>query len=301
MNKRGSTLIVVLVALGFISFLSLILVEYALWRTNLSNVNRNLIQLHEAQRLAESSTRSYLERTLPDSPVLPPEKTLEWTLPPGDISVTAKVKSLNAKISLNRFKKADATESFRRVVESLLDQLNYPNRAMKELARWIVPPEEQVNLGPGPYGGYDYSAPERKILHTDELELVSGFKEIGVTGDFREVFTVYGSGTVNPLHFSPEQWELLESALGDRLPNLPPTALRTNGTLRRYLRQDNNWSEIKEAVPFLSRRDDSFRVDFYVRKGTTRLARSSVYTFNYEEKELSLTTRFPVAFNSRED
>lgn len=293
-SERATTLIVVLIALGFISFLSIILVEYGLWQTQLNSVNRDLLQLHQAQRLAESRTRSYLKETLPDSPVLPSKKTLEWTLPPDDITVRATIRSLNAKISLNRFKQANATESFRDLVKTILEELNYPDRTMKELARWIVSEQEASGLGQGPYGGYSYGAPHRKILHIDEIKLISGFRAIGLKPQFRKIFTVYGTGNINPLHFTPEQWKLVKEALGNRVPDLPPSALRNRKTLSSYLSREKVWGTISESVPFFTKQDDSFRVDYRVTKGETQLGRRSIMTFSYENEELTLESRYPV-------
>lgn len=294
-TEKGTTLIVVLIALGFISFLSLILVEYGLWHSRLDSVNRDIVYLQQAHRLAESRTASYLSQTLPDSSVINQGKTLEWTLPPDDIQVEATIRSLNAKISLNRFREANATESFRDLVEGLLDELNYPDRTMQELARWIVSEKQQSGLGSSPYGGYGYSAPHRKILHLDEITLISGFKEIGLKEEFRRLFTVYGEGTLNPLHLTPDQWELLKNVLGKRLPNLPQSALRNQRTLREYLEQDDVWGELSETFPFFTKKDDSFRVDYRLKQGNTLLGRRTIMTFDYEEEVITPESRYPVA------
>ncbi|MFB6344168.1 MAG: hypothetical protein ABEK50_00140 [bacterium] len=293
-SESGSTLIVVLIALGFISFLSVSLAEYGMWNSQVSYMNKDMVYAHQANRLAAGRTKTYLKETLPDSSVLPDHKRLEWTLPPDEIKVSAEIKPLNSKISLNRFKEADAGQQFRDLVKGILDDLNYPDRTMRELARWIVSEEEQSGLGTSPYGGYDYSAPNREILHMDEIKLISGFKAIGIKDRFREFFTVYGSGLINPLHFSPEQWELFANALDEKLPAVPQTALQSQKTLREYLNREEVWGEISGAVPFFTNQDDSFLVDYTIRAGGFQMKRRSIMTFNYEKKTVTVKTRYPI-------
>lgn len=292
-ESDGYTMLVVLIALGFVSSLSVMIVEYGLWQAQVHSVESSLVELHQAQRYASDRARSFLEETRADSPVLTGTVEREWSLPP-DVTVRFEARSLNGKVSLNRFRRRNATEEFSELVRSLLTDMNYPPRVMKELARWIIAEENRPNLGSGRYAGYDYSPPGRAIHQVDELRLVSGFRSIGLNEEFRGTFTVHGTGNINPLHFTPERWERFESALGPDFPRIPPAALQNESTLRNYLKQDAAWEEVSASYDFFTRKDDSYVVDHRLEKNGVVKRTREIYIYDAEKETMNRKTRYPV-------
>jgi hypothetical protein len=290
-NRQGYTLIVVLLGMAFISSLSLVLVQYGRWQTKIKSVQSNIYKLQQARRVASGWSQHYLKNTLPDSPVLNGPIKRKWSLPP-DITVQAKIKSLNGKINLNRFQRANAGKVFLNLVESMLEDMNYPNRVMRELAQWIIPEENRTGLNRAGYAGYNYSPPERAIYQMDEIKLISGFKAIGLTEEFRQTFTIYGSGDLNPLHFAPDEWRRFERAVGPNLPNIPEAALQNNETLRKYLQQETVWSELTNKLQFLTKRDNSFKISIRAKRHQTVRRTESIYTYNYDKKRINVRARF---------
>lgn len=289
----GYTMLVVLIALGFVSSLSVMIVEYGLWQAQVHSVESSLVELHQAQRFASDNTKRFLEETRPDSPVMTGTVEREWTLPP-DVTVRTRLRSLNGKVSLNRFRTANASEEFSELVRSLLTDMNYPPRVMKELGRWIIEEENRPNLGQGRYAGYDYSPPGRAIHQLDELRLVSGFRSIGLTEEFRSTFTVHGTGNINPLHFTPERWERFESALGSDFPRIPPAALQNQSTLRNYLEQEAVWEEVSGSYNFFTREDDSYQAFHRLEKNGVVKRTREVYVYDGEQETIERKTRYPV-------
>lgn len=291
-HERGYILIVALLAVGFISSVSLVFVQYANWQSQLVHTESTLHRLHQAQEASDYRVQNYLKNTLSDSNVIE-NRTIEYDLPPN-ITVESKIRSLNSKINVNRLKKGGSKESFQRLVGTLLDELNYPERTMAELKRWISSENEFRGGKSDRYGGYQYSAPHRKLLHLDEVGLISGFKEIGLKQEFQNIFTVYGSGSINPLHFTPEKWNMVSKAFPDSVEPLPARALRSSGSLRTYLKEDSNWNQISDEIAYFKRKDDSFRVDTQLKQNSVQLNMRSIYTYDDEKKKINLKTQFTI-------
>lgn len=241
--------------------------------------------------MASGWSEYYLKETLADSDIINGTIEREWTLPPN-LKIKAELVSLNDKINLNRLRKDDTSETFRELVVSLLEEMNYPNRVKRTLIQWMQKEGDKPGSSTNRYGGYKYSAPKRKILHLDELNLISGFKEIGLSEELLETFTVHGSGNVNPLHFTPEKWERYESALGPDFPSLPQAALQNSQTLRNYLKQEQVWSDISSEFDFFTNKDDSFRITYYFNLNGTIKRSEEIYLYNSDSEETKLSTRY---------
>lgn len=290
-RSDGYALIIVLVAMAFISSLSLLLVQYGQWQAQVQHVGSDLQKISQAQKMASGWSEYYLKETLADSDIINGTIEREWTLPPN-LKIKAELVSLNDKINLNRLRKDDTSETFRELVVSLLEEMNYPNRVKRTLIQWMQKEGDKPGSSTNRYGGYKYSAPKRKILHLDELNLISGFKEIGLSEELLETFTVHGSGNVNPLHFTPEKWERYESALGPDFPSLPQAALQNSQTLRNYLKQEQVWSDISSEFDFFTNKDDSFRITYYFNLNGTIKRSEEIYLYNSDSEETKLSTRY---------
>jgi hypothetical protein len=284
-NEQGSTLIVVLLVLGFFAFTSVYFVQYARWMRNVKSVPAGLVHSDQALRFARHRVHRELDRRLSDTGVLASPLQLQWTLPPS-ITVETTIRSLNRKLNLNQL--LDSSRG-RELLDQLLDEFGYPPRSLTELQYWTASGDTKTS-NPR-YGGYDYQAPRRHIYHRDELSLVSGFMQVGVSPGFDRLFTVHGTGGFNPLHLTPDQWDLLTSFLRLDVPTLPDEAREDQKAFRSYLRRDSVWSAVQERFPFMTKRDDSFQVDYRISSmGVTRRYRS-IYTYNHLNNELRLKSR----------
>jgi len=290
-DDKGYTILVVLVAIGFISSFSVLVVYYGQWQAQVQSIEENLVKLGQAERFASGWTRNHLKKTLPDSPVLEPFNR-KWSLEPG-ITVRIHVESLNSKINLNRLSEQNTSRDFVELVDEILTEMNYPDRTTENLVHWMTPVESREG-GAGQYAGYGYSAPGRKIRQMDEVRLISGFRELGLTEEFRNFFTVHGSGDVNPLHFSPEQWRILASNLGGVLPRIPSAALQNERTLRQYLKQDPIWDELSGAYGFFTREDDSFLATYHLEQGGPLRRSRAVLEYDGESESVDRQTRYTV-------
>jgi hypothetical protein len=290
-GKEGYTILIVLVALGFISSFSVLIAYYGQWQAQVQSIEENFVKLGQAERFASGWTRNYLKETLPDSPVLEPVRR-EWSLDP-DVTVRIRLKSLNAKIGLNRLNDQNTTQDYVQLVDGILTEMNYPDRTTEELIRWMTPAENREG-GSGQYAGYGYSPPGREIRQIDEVQLISGFREIGLKEKFRKIFTVHGSGDLNPLHFSPEQWKLLEGNLGEDLPRIPSAALQNERTLRQYLKQDPVWDELSGTYDFFTREDDSFLATYYLEEGGVVRRAREVLKYDGESENVDRRTRYTI-------
>lgn len=290
-GEEGYTILIVLVAVGFISSFSVLIVYYGQWQAQVQSIEENFVKLGQAERFASGWTRNHLKETLPDSPVLKPLNR-EWSLEPN-ITVRIHVESLNAKINLNRLNDQNTSRDFVELVDEILTEMNYPDRTTKELVGWMTPAESRQG-GSGQYAGYGYSAPGREIRQMDEVQLISGFREVGLSEEFRDFFTVHGSGDLNPLHFSPDQWKLLAGNLGGDLPRIPSAALQNERTLRRYLRQDPIWDELSGAYGFFTREDDSFLATYYLEQGGVVRRSQEVLEYDGESESVDRKTRYTV-------
>ncbi len=290
-GDEAYTILIVLIAIGFISSFSVLIVYYGQWQAQVQSIEENYVTLGQAERFASSWSQNHLKETLPDSPVLEPVNR-EWFLDP-DITVRIRLESLNAKINLNRLNDRDTSREFLKLVDGILKELNYPDRTTEELVRWITPVENRAG-GTGQYASYGYSAPGREIRHMDEVKLISGFRDIGLSEEFRRIFTVHGSGELNPLHFTPEQWRLLAENLGGDRPRIPSSALQNNQTLRAYLKQDPVWDELSGAYGFFTRRDDSFLATYYLKRGGVIRRAEEVLEYDGESESVDRLTRYTV-------
>ncbi len=285
---RGSALLVVLMVMGFFSLLSVLFVQYAQWQSNLKGVPRRTLAGDEALRFARDRVHQTLKKNLSDTGVLPSPTEKNWQLKPS-LVIKARLVSLNSKLNLNTLL-SDTHVRESRFVGTMLDELGYPPRAYDELRDWVDPNPE----GPdATYAGLGYHAPGRKIQHLDEVELVSGFIQPGVSTRFRQLFTVYGTGTFNPLHLTPEEWRVLRKTGGLDLPALPDEARSDPSTFREFLRREEVWNSLEGRYPFLTRRDDSFRVDYTIKAGSVTRHVRSIYEYRHLTNTLIIETRYP--------
>jgi hypothetical protein len=292
-GEEGYTLLLVLVAIGFISSFSVLVVYYGQWQAQVQSIEENLVKLNQAEKFASGWTRENLKESLSDSSVLEPVDR-EWNLEPG-ITVRVHVESLNDKINLNELGGQKTSRTFVEMVDSLLTDMNYPDRTTKELVRWMTPEENRPGGGSGQYAGYGYTAPGRDIRHLDEVRLISGFRDIGLSDEFRKMFTVYGTGNINPLHFTPEQWQKFTRSLGGDVPTIPSAALQNRQTLQQYLKQDPIWEELSGSYDFFVREDDSFLATYYLeREKVVRRARE-VLVYDGEQETIDRRTRFTIS------
>lgn len=290
-NEQGSTLLVIAMTVAFFSLVTVLFVQYVQWQGRLNAVPEKTINSHEALRFARHRLRNYFRKNLSDTGLLPGPVERTWKLEPS-LEVSARVTSLNRKLNLNRLVKGGTESLDVKILEPLLKEFGYPDRTLDELKEWTTP-EEDRNPDPS-YAGYGYRAPGRKLYHMDEVSLVSGFIQIGVPSRFRQVFTVHGTGRFNPLHLTPDEWSLLASAPGVRLPELPSEASQSQEAFREFLNQRAVWSRIQDRFPFMTKRDDSFQVDYTIESGLVHRRYRAIYVYEYLDDTLTVETRYPL-------
>jgi len=291
-GERGFTLVLVLLAGGLLTLLALLFLQYGSWSRHLRGSTWNLYKQHQALRLAERQTKRKLRRILADTGYLTRPLRQRWELPP-DVSIETRSVALNGRFNLNLLNRPGLSESYRTLLERLLGRMGYPARAADELIRWIEPAGELDAGGVDRYAGYPYGAPGRPFRHLDELPLVSGFIQRGVPPPLRRMITVHGSGNINVHHLTPAVWRLLASAAGERVPAVPPTALRSSGALSEYLTRPTRWRALRRQFGFLTRRDDAVRTRFSLRSGgSSALHVEAVYERRPGSSKLTTATRY---------
>ncbi len=226
--------------------------------------------------MARRQTRAELTTVLNDTGYLAEPLHGRWELEP-DLTVQARSVPLNGRFNLNLLNRPGLSDTYRTLLERILARLGYPNRAGRELIRWIEPSGDLSAPGVDRYGGYPYEAPGRPFRHLDELELVSGFIQKGVQPPVQRLLTVHGSGNINVHHLTPAAWRLMTSAAGERVPDVPPEALQSQAALSEYLTREDRWSKMQEHFGFLSRRDDAFRTRYRIDSGNNTLRVEAVY------------------------
>lgn len=290
-NERGSTLLVVAMTLAFFSLVTVLFVRYVRWQGRLTAVPQETLNTHQALQFARHRLRNYFRENLSDTGLLPGPVERSWELEPS-VEVSVRVRSLNRKLNLNRLVDGDTESLDVKILEPLLKEFGYPERTLDELKTWTTSNDDR---SPDPsYAGYGYRPPGRDLYHMDEVSLVSGFIQIGLSSRFRQVFTVHGTGRFNPLHLTPDEWSLLASAPGVRLPELPSEARRDQRTYREFLTQRSVWSRIKERFPFMTRRDDSFQVDYTIESGMVQRRYRAIYVYEYLDDTITVETRYPL-------
>lgn len=281
-------MIIVLLTVGFVSFVSVLFVQYTRWQSNLSPVPRESLQIQEALRYGRSKVHNYFRDNLTDTGVVEGTVKFKWERNPS-ITIETQIRALNGKLNINKLIQGQNAENIS-LLESAFDELNYPSRAVDELEQWMGEDDES-NVQ---YAGYGYRVPERKVYHRDELTLVSGFIQLGLSDQFNELFTVYGSGRFNPLHLTPREWRLLKSLTGIDLPDLPDRATRSQQSFRNFIRQEGVWSRIKDQYSFMTRKDDSFQVSYRIESGPVKQHYREIYVYNYLTDTLKVQTSFPL-------
>jgi hypothetical protein len=213
----------------------------------------------------------------------------EWELPPST-TIQVRITSLNARLNLNQLLESQ-NESAEAILEGLLDRFGYAPRSLEELRDWI---SEDTGTASARYAGYGYRSPDRDLYHVDEISLVSGFIQSGVSPQFREFLTVYGTEQFNPQHLTPQQWRLLKSFPNMNLPELPAEARRSQEDFRNFLSQNHVRELLSKRFPFMTSRDDSFQVDYRVTTREFQRRYRSIYQYKYLDNTLTLKTRYPL-------
>lgn len=294
-QDKGSTLIVVLLAMGFFSFVSVYLAHYAQFMKDVTTVPETMINSGQALKFARNKTLAHLRNTLSDTKTIDSPKTIQWD-PPGSVRIQTTIRSLNGKLNLNRLL-VDSEEKTRKLLDDILESQGYPPRTLQELKFWVGVDDRDESISR--YTGYGYSPPGREFYHRDEITLVSGFIQRGLTRKFKQIFTVYGTGKFNPLHLTPNQWLYLQSALDLNVPSIPSNARGNQKQFREFLKQEQVWRRMKKTLPFLTHRDDSFQIDYQIKMANAQRRYRSIYVFNHLENSLELKMRRPI-FRSKD-
>lgn len=288
-SEHGSALIVVLLVLAFVSSASVLFVYYTQWQSRLNTVPQRTMIADEGMRFARDRVQDYFQNQLSDTPTLPSPVVKEWELPPST-TIRARITSLNAQFNLNTLIRSD-DQSARIILKGFLERFGYPSRSLEELRDWVT---EDTGTANPRYAGYGYRSPDRDVYHLDEVSLVSGFIQRGVNSQFRELFTVYGTGRFNPQHLTPGQWKLLRSFPDLNVPELPTEARQSEENFRNFLQQKRVQKILSERFPFMTDRDDSFRVDYRIETRTFQRRYRSIYEYEYLDNTLTLKTRYPI-------
>ncbi len=291
-REKGFALVTVLLVAAVVSFIGLVFIAYGRWQNRLAGYRFRRYKLNQAYRYLEAELLSRLHKKLKEqggTVTEPPEITRK--LPPG-IETRGTVKVLNGKINLNLLNWAGVAGKIRPVVEKLFVTLGYPRRGVDEIVNWIEPAGELGADRASKYSSYGYSSPGRRLYQLDELELISGFRQVGINFAFRRIFTVHGSGNLNLLHLERTHWRLLRNVFPRRLPSAPAGAFQDREKLKKFLKQEQVWKRIKNKLPVVQLRDDSFYLDFELQAAGVKRRLRTVYRYHHKQDKFELISRF---------